>query len=232
MKKKKAINFAAIALKINKDAQIVVHGRAFDQLEWLGPGPKPSLALFEAFAEEDEREARKDAYREELNSRAMIDLHEAQRAKTLEEIRPAEDKIREELAQVSAEITAVRLEALRTQELLRLADEVEDCWREITAAEAMARQNAQRYLQDTAHYLSWDADKIPANIQAFRASAHEVMARTEGRKVYANWKALRAGISPSKEEIREAIREGGERLKEVQRLAREAELKFPKPRIT
>lgn len=223
----KPMNYAYLAKKY-LHADVVVHDRTYDGLEWFGPGEKPPLSVFEAFQGEEDREAR--VLRKEHESRLGI-MEERQvqaRAKALEDIRPFEDKLREIEEEGRRKALELRQEAIELQSALRSRSHVLDAWKEISAAEALLADEAQRYLEETAHYLSWDQHKIPAEVLVGREKAHSQIAA--GKLVYADWARLRSNEMPSRAEIQEAIKLGGEHLKRIKKACQEAALRYPKPR--
>jgi hypothetical protein len=112
---------------------------------------------------------------------------------------------------------------------LALKEHALDAWKEITEAQEVLQKQAQAYLEATKHMLAWDEDKIPADVRQKRDEAHGVL--SDGQYVYADWAKLRAAEMPSREELAEALRAGGEHLARIRETCKKISLKYPKPRV-
>lgn len=228
MENPKPINYAHLARKYVTGAQMTVHDRTYDGLEWHGPGEKPSIEMFRALQREEEREARANGFIQKEEAGLAMERQAQGRARALDAIRPIEDRLREQEEEAYRKTLELKEKALITQSLLRERDRVVDCWQEITEAQDLARKEAQKFLDETASYLSWDPNEVPAEVRAGRIMAHARL--RDGETVYADWARLRSDMLPTREEMAEMIRKGGEHLKRLEELCKTAALKYPKPR--
>jgi hypothetical protein len=224
------MNFAYLAHKY-LHVDCLMENRTYDGLLWPpSAGEKPSYELFEAFQREEDREARltRDAQARLEEERRTV--HRQARAKALEDITPFADKIAAEHAEIRAQALQQKAEAIELQHALDSRSQIELTWREIAAAEDRISKEAQQYLDDTAHMLSWDTHRIPADVLAKREEAHNRI--NHGKTVYGNWNQLRALELPSREDLAAAIRAGGDELARIRKICQDVALKYPKPKKT
>lgn len=229
---KKVINYGHIARKYF-NADVVVHDRTFEGLEWRGPGEKPKLEIFHAFAEEEERQARLANRKKEIPLGLMEEKQAQARALALEEARPVEDKIREEFHRVKEEARKMRMEALELEEAMSAMAEVAESWHEVSKAQEKINQEAEDFLKQTDWYVTRELEtggsaKVPEEVRIARQEARERIDR--GRLVYANWQALRSKEMPERGDVEAAIRLGGEALAEIKALCKAIAEKYPRPK--
>lgn len=222
-----AINYAYLAEKYIKGAHFTMHDRTYEGLEWHGPGPKPGAGHFEALQELENQEARREARAEDKQASYMEEVQRQARARAKESARPLEEKLRQIEQEEHDQCLKLEKTAIEIQSCLRARESALSCWREISAAQALINEEAQKYLEETAHYLAWEPGSIPAEIIEKRKMAQ--MRLSDGQLVYADWSSLRSKEMPAREELQEAIRRGGEHLERMQKICKEVALKYPKP---
>lgn len=223
------MNYAHLARKYFPSAKFVVHDRSFDGLEWISPGEKPKEEVFEAFQKEEDRLARAAGLVVRDRMGQMEEKQRQARAQAEADMVPFQKTLGEWFESERLKFLKLKQDALELQARLALKEHALDCWREITEAQDALNKQAQAYLDATAHYLSWDLSKIPADVLGKREDAHKIL--LEGRLVYADWSRLREAEMPTREEMAEALRLGGERLAEVRKACKEVALRYPAPRI-
>ncbi len=207
----------------------LMEDRTYGGLLWpSGAGEKPSYETFESFQREEDRLGRVDKNTATRVAEERRLEHRRVHAKALEDIVPLEEKIKAEHDELRKQTIEQRRQAVELQHSLETRNHVEHTWKEIAAADDRVTKEAQQYLEDTAKYLSWDPHKVPAEILANRERAHNRI--DAGKTVYANWQALRASEMPTREEMAEAIRAGGEQLERLKKICSEISLRYPKPR--
>lgn len=222
------MNFVALAHKY-LGVDCLCENRSYAGLLWpADQGDKPSYETFESFQKEEDRLNRVDKL---VSTRSLEEKrleHRRVQQKALEDIVPYEEKVRAEHEELRRQTQAQRMDAIHLQHSLDSRAHVDHTWREITAAEDRVTKEAQQYLDDTAHYLSWDPHRVPAEILAKREEAHKRI--DHGKQVYANWQELRAKEMPTREDLIAAIRAGGEELERLKKICAETALKYPRPR--
>lgn len=222
------MNFAYLAKKYFSDCIIIVHDRTYDGLEWRGPGDKPSLEIFEAFQKEEDRLERAAGRAVMSQESTMQEKQRQARAQAELDMVPFQKKLGEFFEQERLRCLKLYQDALETKSLIASKEHVITAWSEITEAQSALNKQAQTYLEETQHFTAWDQDKVPKDVLEKRAEAHRILMET--KVVYAEWAALRQAEMPSREEIAEAIRAGGEHLKNIKKRCKEVALKYHKPR--
>jgi hypothetical protein len=225
------MNFVYLAQKY-LGVSCLMETRQYSGLLWPADAPmeKPTFEVFEAFQREEDRLVRLDRKVAEKRHTERLESHHQARAKALDDIVPYEEKVRAEHHEIRRQTLAQKQEAVDLRHALETRGHVEQTWKEIAAADDVVTKEAQAYLNDTAHYLSWDPHKIPAEVLESREKAHKRI--EEGKTVYANWSTLRASEMPTREEMVLAIRAGGEQLERLKKICSQAALKYPRPRKT
>lgn len=224
------MNYAYLLKKYHGVDNCIVHDRTYEGLEMPGGLRKPSMETFEAWQEYEDQLARQGQRRVE-DRHSQVELRQqAARVKALEEIRPFEDKLREIELAVAEEAKALKKGALECQSILRTRGEVVSAWTEITHAQDLLNKEAQRYLDDTVFVLSWDHTDVPAEIAEKRRIAQQRL--KSGQTVFREWASLRSLEAPSRAEIEEAVRLGGEHLDRIRKTCKEIALRYPRPRVT
>ena len=225
------MHYGYLAKKYIDGAKFIMHDRTYDGLEWLGPGQKPSIKLFESFQEEENRHKRiDDKVNKDLEDEVKLRQHQY-RHKVLEEIIPKEDKIREENAKLREEIEHLRFKVLEEKEALKNKELMLDCWNEISAAQAIINAECEDYLLKTDFYITREKETgkpIPQEVLVLREEARQRI--NHGERVYRFSDLLREKELPSKDEIREAIIAGGEELERIRKHCINVHLKYPKPK--
>lgn len=224
------MNFYALTCKYFPDAQVTVHDRTYEGLEWHGPGEKPALEVFESFQEEEDRLARA-AGREVLSRESVMQERQRQaRAQAELDLVPFQQKLGEYFEAERLRFLKASQDALELKALLGLKEHGMSAWKEISEAQDAINQRAQKYLEETAHYLAWDPHKIPVEVLEQREKMHALI--DEGKTVYADWASLRAKEMPSRQDIAEAIRKGGDHLRRMQAACKEVAVRYPRPKKT
>lgn len=207
----------------------LMEDRTYGGLLWpSGAGEKPSYEVFESFQKEEDRLGRV-----EKNAGARLETERRERHrqaehKALQDIIPYEQKIADHHEQVRADAFEQRCQALELQHALESRQQIDHCWKEISKADDIVTKEAQQYLEDTAHMLAWDQQKIPAEVLSKREEAHKRI--FDSKTVYANWATLRASEMPSREELQAAIQAGGDQLKRLQDICKGVQLRYPRPK--
>lgn len=221
------MNYAYLLRKFT-GISAIVHDRTWDGLEMPKGSPidKPSLLQFEGWQEEEDRLARAEgkviADREKL-----VELkHSQARAKALEEIRPFEDKLREKEREEFEACLRVTKEAIECKSALRVRSQLLEAWKPITEAQILINEESQRYLDATALYMSWDRERVPEEILKNRKLAHDRI--SDGDLIFQDYRSLRERELPSRAEIDDAIRRGGEHLERIKKVCKDVCLKYPK----
>lgn len=223
------MNFYALTQKYIPSAQVTLHDRTYEGLEWHGPGEKPRREIFEAYQAEEDRIARASGQESLSRSSQMQEKQRQARAKAEADLVPFQKQMGEYFEGERLKFLKLKSDALELQARLALKEHALDCWREITEAQKGLSDQAQAYLEATKHMLAWDDHKIPAEVLAKREEAHKLL--SEGQLVYADWHRLRESEMPSREELALALRAGGDHLARIRKACKEVALKYPKPRI-
>lgn len=226
------MNFVMLAKKY-MGVSTICEDRTWDGLIWPpSAGPKPSIELFEAFQKEEDREARKQENALLSANSLMQEKQHQARVKAAEEAKSIEQKIREEEEAIRAEILKVKAEAAAVQESIKTRDAALECWAEINKAQELINKEATEFLFETDWYVTRKHETgidIPEEIMQQREAARARV--NHGQTVFAKWKTLREKELPSKEEIRAAIRAGGEELERIKKLCGETNAKYRKPQV-
>jgi len=213
----------------HEKVKVIVHDRTYDGLEIHGL-PKPSRATFEAFQEMEQRE---NTIEERLKSEEdFLILLKKEQAKIEAErkSRPIEEKIQEEWNAVTVEVLKLRQEAINTQAALKTKDAMVECWYEIERAQEVVNREAEAYLRETDWYVTRKQETgidIPVDIVDRRAEARSRIDR--GHLVFKRADELRRKELPSREEIKQALLQGGEELERIKKICKEVTLKYAKP---
>jgi hypothetical protein len=221
------MNFGYLATKYLK-ADVIVHDRTYEGLEWRGPGAKPGRALFESLQEQENQGSRAKDFVAQGEAQQMVEVQAQARAAAERASIPFKEKLMERFEEVKAECIKVTLAAEECRLMLKARSEVENSWREITELQDQINQTNQKYLEETAHFLSWDSDKVPKGVIEMRVKAHSRI--DFGKTVYADWSSLRSAEMPSREELIRALQKGGDHLKEMRAICKEVALRYPKPK--
>lgn len=221
------MNFAYLYGKYCGFGSVVVEDRSYDGLVITG-APKPPPSVFAGWAAKERELAGSEAYHESVLSRELEQRVEAARARALLDIVPFHDRVREQERAAYDQAMQLRKEAIECQSAINIKEGLEKAWIEIAKAQDIVNAEAQKYLDDTAFVLSWEASAVPAEIAQKR---REAQARIKlGKTVYQDWTRFRASEMPSGQEIHEAIQKGGEHIERIRSLARAVALKYPRPR--
>lgn len=216
---------------VNADATLIVHDRTYDGLEVVD-GVKPTLPQFEAFQREEDRQYRSSVDVPKAKERSLLQEKQHQaRVKALEDIRPFEDKIREEEMAIRHEIFSIRVKAIELQERQKTVEAMNEAWYELTAAQEKINEEARAYLSDTDWYFTRETEtkiKVPEEVVRLRQEARDRIQK--GELVHAHWQRLRNAEMPSREEIRKAIKAGGEELERIRELCQSAVSKYKRPK--
>lgn len=223
------MNYYALTKKYFPSANVTLHDRTYQGLEWHGPGDKPSEDIFEAYQNEEDRLTRQAGLIVRDRQGQMEEKQRQARAQADADMVPFQKTLGEYFETERLKFLKLKQDALELQARISLKEHALDCWREITEAQEALNKQAQEYLDATKHYLSWDLDKIPADVLGKREDAHKLL--SEGQLVYADWARLRESEMPSREELATALRLGGEHLERARKACREVALRYPKPRI-
>ena len=223
------MNFNYLVSKYLGIHNCIVHDRTYAGLEFPPEFSKPGIKTFEAWQQlEDQEMNKRGLVMAERESQMQLKQQHA-RARALEEIRPYEDKLKELEQTAKEEATKLKKEALECQYLLKSRGHIVEAWIEITSAQDLINKEAQAYLDDTAHVLSWDHTEIPVDIAIKRTEAHKRL--KNGEAVYQDWRTLRHSEMPSREELQEAILKGGEHLELIRKTCKEIALRYPAPKV-
>lgn len=222
------MNYNALVQKYFPQARVVVHDRTYEGLEWLGPGEKPRKEVFESFQAEEDRLDRAAGRQVREKEGLMQEKQRQARAQAEQDLIPFQQKLGTYYEEQRLAFLKLSQEALEVKNLLGVKNIGVACWQEITEAQELLHAKAQQYLEETKHYMAWDEHKIPAEVLAGREQAHSVLEET--KVVFAEWNQLRASEMPSREEIAEAIRKGGEHLKAMKKRCKEIAGKYTKPK--
>lgn len=223
------MNYQYLAKKYFHKASVTVHDRTYEGLEWHGPGEKPKQEVFEAFQAEEDRLDRIAGRQVRDRTGQMQEKQQQARAQAEDDLVPFQKQLGEYFEEERLKALRLKEDALELQARLVLKDHANVAWREITAAQDALNKQAQAYLDDTAHYLSWDVHKIPADVLAKREDAQALI--NYGQVVYADWSKLREAEMPSREELALALRVGGDHLARIRKTCQEVALRYPKPRV-
>jgi len=225
------MNYAHLA-KTYMFADVIVHDRTYAGLQWLGPGEKPSEEQFRAFqVEEDRQNFVKNNLPKQKEADLMKERQRQARAAAEDMAIPLEKKIEAEWQSIYNEIADLRKKAAETRGVVAAMGKMGEAWAEISKAQESINEEAQRYLAETDWYYTRESEtkiQVPEEVKVKRQEARERI--QHGEIVYASWQKLRAAERPSRQEIRDAIREGGEALDRIRKLCGDASLKFPKPK--
>lgn len=222
------MNFAYLARKYFPDCQIIVEDRTYDGMRWIGPGEKPKEEIFKSLQDEEDRLARLAGQPILDRESQMQEKQRQARAQAEADLIPFQQKLGEYFEGERLKFLKLAQDALETKMALSLKEHAMTAWREITVAQDEQNRQAQEYLDATKHFLAWDTHKIPAEVIAKREEAHKLL--SEGQLVYADWVNLRRSEMPTREEMQEALRKGGEHLTRLKKRCKEVSLRYPKPK--
>lgn len=224
------MNYYALTKKYFPSAKVVVEDRTYDGLVWKGPGDKPLESIFKSLQDEEDRLARVAGQAVLSRDGLMQEKQRQARAQAEADLVPFQKTLGDYFEAERLKALKLKQDALDLKMRLSLKEHVIDCWREISGAQEALNKKAQAYLEETKHYLAWDEHKVPAEVLAEREKAHALL--SDGQLVYADWANLRAAEMPSREEIQEAIKIGGQHLARMKQQCKDIALKYPKPRKT
>lgn len=223
------MNFAFLAEKY-AGLKCIVHDRTWEGLQVLN-GTKPSIEEFEAYQREEDRLSRTHDLPKAKQESLMRERQHQARHKAWEDIRPIEDKIKEEEDKIRQEIHSLKIAAKEIQERSKTVEALTECWHEISRAQEMINEEARAYLQDTDWYYTREKEtnlKVPEEVVLKRQEARERI--QAGQLVHANWQKLRAQAMPSRAEIQAAIKAGGEELARIAKICEDATSRYAKPK--
>jgi hypothetical protein len=226
-----SFSYAHILDKYLPHIQYVMEDRTYDGIRFLTKDEPPSKELLDSFIAEEERLAnikrnnlaKLDDYYKERQHQFRV---EAERSAV-----PLEDRLAEEYDAIMAEIHTLKLDAVEVQKAFEAKAALEESWVEISKAQEKINQQARDYLESTDWYFVRESETkiaVPDEVVALRAKARESI--QHGIEVYAKWQQLRAKERPSREELKAAIKAGGEELKRVKALCQEASLRYSRPK--
>lgn len=226
------MNFVYLARKyFNVDC--ICEDRSYEGLIWPKDAhlEKPPQAVFEAYQGEEDRLNRVVANQAQKRTERIQESQKQAVARSFEDIIPFEDRLKAEHEKLREEAYEIRKGAVEAKLALSArASHIEPMWREISEVQSAVSQEAQQYLDDTSHMLSWDPQKVPVEVLSKREEAHKRV--EDGKLVYGNWQQMRAKDMPTREELRQAVKAGGEHLARLQKICQDVALKYPKPRKT
>lgn len=225
------MNYVHLAKKYG-GVDCICNDRTWDGLIWPSDkGSKPTVIIFQAWQKEEERMARVEGYHASVMSDNLEQKAAAARNKALADIVPYAEVVRAKEQAEYDKAIQIQKGAIECQAILRMKKELETkCWKEISKAQDLINQEAQAYLEETAFVLAWDHTAVPAEIAEKRAEAQKRIQL--GRTVYADWNYLRAKEMPTQAEIHEALQKGGEHVERIRDIAKQAALRYPRPRTT
>ncbi len=226
-----SFSYAYILDKYLPHLTYVMEDRTYEGIRWTCKEEPPSKELLDSFIKEEERLAnvkqknlaKLDDYYKEKQHQYRV---EAARAAV-----PLEDKLAEEYDAIIAEIHTLKLDAVEAQKAFEAKAALEESWLEISKAQEKVNQQAKKYLADTDWFVTRKQDtglEIPEDVQALRAQARESI--SHGTEVFKNWQQLRSKERPSREELRAAIKAGGQELERIKSLCEAVSLKYQKPK--
>ncbi len=223
-------SYAYILDKYLPHIQYAMEDRTYEGIRFLTKEEPPTQALLDAFIQEEERLAgiknknlskledyykeRQHQYRDEAAKKAI----------------PLEDKLKAEYDSIIAEIETLRLDAVELQKTIQAKEKLEESWLEVSNAQEKANEAARSYLAETDWYVTRLQEtglEIPEEVQHKRAHARDSI--TNGVQVFSNWQKLREKERPSREELKAAIKAGGEELKRIKSVCEEIHSRYKKP---
>lgn len=231
---KKGLNYNHLYVKYlgGADCVTVVHDRTWEGLEVVKGPPKPSMAVFDSFQAEEDRQARAAGVEHGQRLGLMEEKQAQARAKAMDDIVPFEHKLQEAFQNEREKAFQLKKEALEVQYALKEREHVMDGWLELTRAQDLINEEARKYLAETDWYVTRKNEnglEIPEEVMQKRAEAR---ARIQaGELVYADWDRLRKNEMPSRAELQEALLKGGEHLAKMREVCKAVVLRYPKPRV-
>lgn len=225
------MNFVYLAKKY-AGVDCLCDDRTYGGLLWpAAQGEKPKFETFLAWQGQEDQLGRASAAQNQQRQQERETAHRQAQVKALQDITPYEDQVRAEQAEIRDKTYQQRAEAVRLQHLLDTRTEVEHTWQEIGAAQHKVNEEAKQYLLDTAHHVAMSdagVQPLPDEVASKRRAA--MLRIKEGETVHANWQALRAKEMPTREDMIEAIRIGGDELERLKKICADVALKYPRPR--
>jgi len=106
-----------------------------------------------------------------------------------------------------------------------------EAWYELSNVQEKINNEAKAYLSETDWMVTRKQEtgiEIPEDIVKERAEARERIAK--GELVFSKWQQLRASERPSRKEIAEAIKAGGQALQEMKSACIDINNRYKKPR--
>lgn len=224
-------SYAYILDKYFPHARVVIEDRTYEGIVWYGLGEKPSEETLNALVKEEERFAQIEINKTNTQDSILLDRQRGQREQAKQDAKPLAQKIQDQYKQIYAEIEALTIEAQELQCLMEARSKLEAAWFEVSKTEAKCNDEAKAYLAETDWYYTREAEtkiKVPDEVVEKRAKARESI--TRGDWVHMNWQELRAKERPSRAEIMNAIRLGGDELKRIKGLCQDISFKYAKPK--
>lgn len=226
-----SFSYAYILDKYLPNIKYIMEDRTYEGIRFLCKEEPPSKELLDGFIKEEERLAnikknnlsKLDDYFKEKQHQYRV---EAERAAV-----PLEDKLAEEYDAIIAEIHTLKLDAVEVQKTFETKAALEESWLEISKAQDKINQQAREYLASTDWYYVRESETklaVPQEVVELRAKARESI--QHGVEVYAKWRELRAKERPSKEELRAAIKAGGQELERIKSLCQAVSMKYSRPK--
>lgn len=213
-------------------AKWTLHGRDYGSLEWLDEKEvKPTEEWLKGLAARMERSEEREKQKrmmvekkaEELESWLLLDA-DTLAEKHLSRIKQIHDTYRNKLAESLLEVK--KLEEIKSSARVEI-----DYFEELSQLELSQKEEAVQYLRDTDWLVIRELEtgkEVPESIKIKRQAARSMVEK--GEKVYKNFDSHQRDELPSIEERIEAIKAGGERLKQLKSKVAKAQKTFKKPR--
>lgn len=223
-------SYAYILDKYLPHIPYVMEDRTYEGIRFLGKEEPPTQELLDAFIKEEERLAGiKQKNLDKLDDYYKERQHQY-RDEAAKKAIPLEEKLKAEYDSIIAEIETLRLDAVELQKTLEAKEKFQESWLEVGNAQEKANEKARAYLAETDWFVTRKQEtglEIPEDVQMKRAQARESI--TKGIEVFSNWQQLREKERPTREELRAAIKAGGEELNRIKSVCEEIHSRYKKP---
>ena len=226
-----SFSYAYILDKYLPHITYIMEDRTYEGIRWTCKEEPPSQELLDSFIKEEERLANiKNNNLSKLDDYFKEKQHQY-RVEAARSAVPLETKLAEEHDAIIAEIQTLKLDAIDIQKTIEAKLAFEQSWQEISKAQEKINQQAREYLASTDWYYVRESETklaVPQEVVELRAKARESI--KHGVEVYAKWNELRSKERPSREEIKAAIKAGGDELKRIKSICESIGAKYNRPK--
>lgn len=226
------MNYSALAKKYVPGAKFKLIDRSYDGLEWIGPGEKPSIEMFQSWATEEARLQRIDEVKVLARMKEIEAARNRELVKIAEETKSIEEKLKDEFKEMRRDILSQFHETKELEQCLNARDALSEVWVNVSSLQHAINEECKQYLADTDFYVTRKQEtgqEIPQNVSHNRQTCRDRV--NNGVLAYASWSRIRGMERPSRKDIQEALKNGRGELARLREICNSIALRYPKPRI-